>query len=127
MQARYDNAIISGNMLQGGLQGCVQALKVSQAPLSLEERTRVWQVVQRPYRLSASYEVRDGQSGSRATDAGASGELRFERLWHAVRNFMMRFWRKISGENLLLPHGVIGHSPIDEITEHLPHGTLRTL
>lgn len=58
MQALYDNAIISGTGLQGGLAGTDQALKITQAPLSLEERTRVWHAVQRPYRLSASYEVR---------------------------------------------------------------------
>jgi len=28
------------------------------SPLSLEERTRVWHAVQKPYRLSVSYEVR---------------------------------------------------------------------
>jgi hypothetical protein len=58
MQALYDNAIVSGAALQGGLAGTAAALKITQAPLSLEERTRVWHAVQRPYRLSASYEVR---------------------------------------------------------------------
>lgn len=58
MQALYDNAIVSGTKLQGGLAGSDQALKITQTPLSLEERTRVWHAVQRPYRLSASYEVR---------------------------------------------------------------------
>lgn len=58
MQALYDNAIVSGSALQGGLAGTDAALKITQAPLSLEERTRVWHAVQRPYRLSASYEVR---------------------------------------------------------------------
>lgn len=58
LQALYDNAILSGAALRGGLADTDQALKISQAPLSLEERTRVWHAVQRPYRLSASYEVR---------------------------------------------------------------------
>ena len=42
----------------GSLAAEDQALKVTLAPLSLEERTRVWHAVQRPYRLSISYEVR---------------------------------------------------------------------
>jgi hypothetical protein len=58
MQALYDNAIMSGSALQGGLAGTDQALKITQSMLSLEERTRVWHAVQRPYRISASYEVR---------------------------------------------------------------------
>jgi hypothetical protein len=35
-----------------------EALKVTLSPLNLEERTRVWQSVQKPYRLSIYYEVR---------------------------------------------------------------------
>lgn len=58
MQALYDNAVISGPQLVGSLAAEGQALKITLAPLSLEERTRVWHAVQRPYRLSVSYEVR---------------------------------------------------------------------
>jgi hypothetical protein len=58
LQILYDDAIINGPQLQGGLVGTNQALKVTLAPLDLEERTRVWHAVQRPYRLSLSYEVR---------------------------------------------------------------------
>lgn len=58
MQVLYDNAILSGTALQGGLAGTNDALKITQAPMSLEERTRVWHAVQKPYRLSACYEVR---------------------------------------------------------------------
>jgi hypothetical protein len=58
MQALYDNAILSGPDLRGNLTGTDQALKITLSPLTLEERTRVWHSVQRPYRLSASYEVR---------------------------------------------------------------------
>ena len=68
MQALYDNAIVSGSALQGGLAGTDAALKITQAPLSLEERTRVWHAVQRPYRLSASYEVRVIQLDSERVD-----------------------------------------------------------
>jgi len=58
MQVLYDRPILSGAQLVGSLAAEAQALKVTLAPLSLEERTRVWHAVQRPYRLSVSYEVR---------------------------------------------------------------------
>ena len=58
LQVLYDDAILSGPQLQGGLAGSAEALKVTLAPLTLEERTRVWHAVQRPYRLSLTYEVR---------------------------------------------------------------------
>jgi hypothetical protein len=58
MQVLYDRPILSGAQLVGSLAAEDQALKVTLAPLSLEERTRVWYAVQKPYRLSVSYEVR---------------------------------------------------------------------
>ncbi len=58
LQVLYDQAILSGPQLLGGLAGTSQALKIKLVPLDLEERTRVWHSVQRPYRLSLSYEVR---------------------------------------------------------------------
>ena len=58
MLTLYDGAIISGPQLAGGLAGSDQALKISPAILTLDERSRVWFAVQRPYRLSVAYEVR---------------------------------------------------------------------
>jgi hypothetical protein len=63
IQALYDKAIISGpdleiNDVNSVLEGTDEALKVTLSPLSLEERTRVWHAVQKPYRLSVAYEVR---------------------------------------------------------------------
>ena len=58
LQALYDGAIISGPQLQGGLAGSDQALKLKLAPLDLDARSRVWFAIQRPYRLSVTYEVR---------------------------------------------------------------------
>jgi len=58
MQVLYDRAILSGLDLTGVLAGTDDQLKVTLAPLSLEERTRVWHAVQKPYHLSVSYEVR---------------------------------------------------------------------
>lgn len=63
MQTLYDDAIISGTQLAGtpppnGLAGSDQALKITPATLTLDERSRVWFSVQKPYRLSVAYEVR---------------------------------------------------------------------
>lgn len=58
MQTLYDGAIISGPQLAGGLAGSDQALKITPATLTLDERSRVWFSIQRPYRLSVAYEIR---------------------------------------------------------------------
>lgn len=58
LQVLYDGAILSGTQLQGGLAGTEQALKVTLSPLTLEERARVWYAIEKPYRLSLTYEVR---------------------------------------------------------------------
>lgn len=58
LQTLHDDAILSGPQLLGGLAGTSEALKLKLAPLTLEEQTRVWHAVQRPYRLSLTYEVR---------------------------------------------------------------------
>lgn len=58
MQTLYDGAIISGPQLAGGLAGSDQALKITPSTLTLDERSRVWFSVQRPYHLSVAYEVR---------------------------------------------------------------------
>lgn len=58
LQVLHDGAILSGPQLQGGLAGSSEAIKLKLAPLTLEEQTRVWHAVQRPYRLSLTYHVR---------------------------------------------------------------------
>jgi hypothetical protein len=58
IQTLYDKAVLSGPDLQGVLANTDEALKITMSPLSLEERTRVWHSVHKPYRLSVSYEVR---------------------------------------------------------------------
>jgi hypothetical protein len=69
MQVLYDNALISGPELQGNaLKDTSEVLKVTLLPLTLEERTRVWYSVQRPYRLSLYYEVRVINLDSETTD-----------------------------------------------------------
>ena len=87
MQVLYDGAILSGSDLRGSLAETDQALKVTLAPLNLEDRTRVWHAVQKPYRLSLSYEVRvvnlepDGEErlhpvSRRTIDYAAAGAIK---------------------------------------------------
>lgn len=58
MQTLYEGAIISGPQLAGGLAGSDQAIKISPAMLTLDERSRVWFALQRSYHLSVAYEMR---------------------------------------------------------------------
>jgi hypothetical protein len=58
MQLFYEQAILSGPVLQGVLAGSAISLKVTLHALTLEERTRVWLALTRPYRTSLSYGVR---------------------------------------------------------------------
>lgn len=58
LQVLHDGAILSGPQLQGGLAGTDEALKITFVPLTLEEKSRVWSAIQKPYRLSLNYEVR---------------------------------------------------------------------
>ena len=69
IQVLYDGAILSGTQLQGGLAGTDQALKVTLSPLTLEERARVWYAIEKPYRLSITYEVRVVNLDAVATDS----------------------------------------------------------
>jgi hypothetical protein len=66
MQALHDNAILTGPRLQGGLKGTTEALKITLNQLSLEERTRIWHAVEKPYRISATYDVRVANIDSQA-------------------------------------------------------------
>ncbi len=58
IQTLYNNAILSGPVLKGVLNPTDAALKITLSPLSLEEKARVWNTMQKPFRLSLSYEVR---------------------------------------------------------------------
>jgi hypothetical protein len=58
IETLYENAIIGGAKLQGALVNSDVVLNVNMAPITLEDRTRVWYSVQKPYRLSLTYEVR---------------------------------------------------------------------
>jgi hypothetical protein len=58
LQILYDGAIIHGSALKGSLAGTSEALKVTMAPIPLQERFWLWQAVQKAYRISVTYEVR---------------------------------------------------------------------
>ena len=58
VQTLYDHGIISGPDLRGSLFDADEAVQVTMAPLSLEDRTHVWRSINSNYRLSANYEVR---------------------------------------------------------------------
>jgi hypothetical protein len=58
LQVLYDNAVLAGPDLVGGLANTSQALKVSLLALDIEDRARVWHAIQRPYRISLVYEIR---------------------------------------------------------------------
>jgi hypothetical protein len=71
MQILYDDAILAGTMLSGGLRGSADTLKITLIPLTLEDRARVWYAIQQKYRLSVNYEVR-------VVNLDATAELREE-------------------------------------------------
>jgi len=58
MRVFYENSIIRGADLQGALGGSDEELKLDLCQLSIEDLTRIWNALNRPYRLSVCYEVR---------------------------------------------------------------------
>jgi hypothetical protein len=58
LQVLYDDSVIDGGDLVGALAGTPTELRVSLAPMQLEDRARVWWAIGQPYRLSINYEVR---------------------------------------------------------------------
>ena len=58
LRVLYDDALIDGPQLLGELGKSNQALKVTLAQLTLEERARIWNSVHKAFKLSLVYEVR---------------------------------------------------------------------
>jgi hypothetical protein len=58
VQTFYDNAIVRGAALQGGLQNTTEELRIILNQISLEDITKIWSSFMCPYRLSLSYEVK---------------------------------------------------------------------
>ncbi|MCF6155892.1 MAG: DUF4255 domain-containing protein [Candidatus Brocadia sp.] len=58
MRIFYDNAILSGSVLQGGLAGTDEELRITLNPVSLEDLTKLWTAFpNRSYRASVGYLV----------------------------------------------------------------------
>jgi hypothetical protein len=58
LQRLYEGAIISGPDLIGTLANTTESLKVCRTSLTIDEVTDIWRAVNKPFRLSATYEVR---------------------------------------------------------------------
>jgi hypothetical protein len=58
VQVLYDRSTISGADLFGALASTHEAIKLTLAPISLDDRARVWDAIKQTYRLSVNYEVR---------------------------------------------------------------------
>jgi hypothetical protein len=58
LQTFYDDAILTGEELTGGLSGGTDALHFTLTPLTLDQKSWIWYAIQKPYRLSLNYEVR---------------------------------------------------------------------
>lgn len=58
LQALHNRPVLAGPDLQGGLSNSSEAIYLKFAPLTLEERTRVWSAIDQPYRLSVVFEAR---------------------------------------------------------------------
>lgn len=58
MQIFFDNAILTGTVLQGSLSGTDEEIKLLFNPISLDDLTKIWSAFQEvAYRLSISYLV----------------------------------------------------------------------
>jgi hypothetical protein len=58
MRIFYDNSIIRAPLLRGSLEDSLEEMKLDLCQLSIEDLTRIWNALSRPYRLSVCYEVR---------------------------------------------------------------------
>lgn len=58
MHTFYERAILRGLDLQGELRDHAEELRILLNPISLEDITKLWSALLRPYHLSVSYEVK---------------------------------------------------------------------
>jgi hypothetical protein len=58
VQVLYERSTMSGTDLFGSLANTHEAIKLTLAPISLDDRARVWDAIRQTYRLSVNYEVR---------------------------------------------------------------------
>jgi hypothetical protein len=72
MRAMHDHSYLLGDILDPALQGSVERAKVTLEPLTVEDVTKVWVALNKPYRLSVGYKVTVVQLQSRL-QRGAPG------------------------------------------------------
>lgn len=58
MRILHDHASITAPLLKGALEYSAEELKVDLCQLSLEDITRIWSALGKPYRLLVAYDVR---------------------------------------------------------------------
>jgi Pvc16 N-terminal domain len=58
MRIMHDNGILQGAQLQGSLENTSEQFKIDLVQLAIEDLTRIWTALAKPYRLSVGYEVR---------------------------------------------------------------------
>lgn len=58
MRILHDNAITKAPLLKGTLEHTAEELKIDLCQFQLEEATKIWTALTKPYRLSVCYEVR---------------------------------------------------------------------
>jgi hypothetical protein len=58
MRILYDNAVISGSLLQGALAHTATEIVIVICKTNLEEQTRIWNSLQSSHRLSVCYQAR---------------------------------------------------------------------
>jgi Pvc16 N-terminal domain len=57
LQSLYGHPLLRGTDLSGDLSGTDAEVRVRLEPMSLEDITRIWNALERPYQLSISYET----------------------------------------------------------------------
>jgi hypothetical protein len=58
MQILYDNSIVSGTMLKGGLAGTLEEMFITIDPLSIDDLNKLWSLFgSKPYKTSVGYRV----------------------------------------------------------------------
>lgn len=76
MQTLHDSAITTGPVLSGSLKQANESLHLALVPLSLEDQLRVWNGLNKPYRLSLHYEVRVVRIASKLEEERSTARTR---------------------------------------------------
>jgi len=58
MRIFHDNGVVQAPNLRGSLENTAEEIKIDLVQLAVEDLTRIWTALAKPYRLSVGYEVR---------------------------------------------------------------------